>query len=420
MTPRILILSQYFWPESFQINALVDALEDAGADVTVLTGQPNYPDGKVFPEYRALSARRERFGKATDVFRVPIAPRGRASGVRLALNYLSFIVSASVIGPWLLRGRRIDVVFVFAPSPILQSIAGIALKTVKGAKLVTWVQDLWPQSLASTGFVTNPSLLAMVEEVVRWIYRHNDRLYGQSRAFVAEIEKLADGTPVEYFPNPGDSAFALSGALAPARLTLPAGFNVVFAGNLGTVQALDTVLDTATLLRDDAGIRFVLVGSGSRGSWLADEIARRGLANVILPGRFEMSAMPAILAQADALLVSMNRSPTLSQTIPSKLQAYLATGRPILGSLDGEGAALIREAGAGLTSAAEDAAALAENVRRLRAMDSWERARLGANGLSFYDRHFHPRRLAEQLITRFTELTTSTTKSQMTLKAADS
>lgn len=417
MTPRILILSQYFWPESFQINALVDALGDAGADVTVLTGQPNYPDGKVFPGYHALSVRRERYGKATDVFRVPIAPRGRASGVRLALNYLSFIASASLIGPWLLRRRPVDVVFVFAPSPILQSIAGVALKTFKGAKLVTWVQDLWPQSLMSTGHVTNPSLLSAVEELVRWIYRHNDRLYGQSQAFVAEIGKLAERTPVEYFPNPGDSAFAAGGSSQLAKLTLPAGFNVVFAGNLGTVQALDTVLDAATLLRDEADVRFVLIGSGSRGAWLAEEVARLGLANVMLPGRFEMSAMPAILSQADALLASMKRSPILSQTIPSKVQAYLAAGKPILASMDGEGAELVVQAGAGLASPAEDAAALATNVRRLRTMAPSERAGLGANGLSFYDRHFHPRRLAEQLIKRFNELTTSTNKSQMTFKA---
>ena len=402
---RVLILSQYFWPETFPINTLVEHLEAAGAQVTVLTGHPNYPDGAVFPGYRAASVRRESYGHQADVFRVPIISRGRASAVRLAGNYLSFVLSASILGPWMLRGRRMDVIFVYAPSPIVQSIPGMVLSRLKGAKLVTWVQDLWPQSLESTGFVTNKSLLTFAECIVGWIYRSNDLLLGQSTAFVSAIRRLAGSTPVEYFPNPGQASFTFADGNHPPRLALPAGFNVVFAGNLGTVQALETVLEAATILRAEPDVRFVLVGSGSRAGWVAEEVERRSLRNVVVAGRFEPEAMPGILCQATAVLVSLNKSQMLSQTIPSKLQTYLACGKPILASLDGEGADLVTTAGAGFASPAEDANALAENVLRLKRLSPNERLRMGAAGRRFYDRHFQPHVLAEQLLARFRELT---------------
>jgi glycosyltransferase involved in cell wall biosynthesis len=412
---RVLILTQYFWPESFPINALVRELEDAGAQVTVLTGQPNYPDGAVFEGYHAASVRRERFGRATEVIRVPILPRARASAFRLAGNYLSFVLSASVLGPWLLRGRPIDVVFVYAPSPIVQSIPGMVLKRFKRAKLITWVQDLWPQSLESTGFLKNKFLLSLAERVVRWIYRSNDRLMGQSRSFVAAIEHLAGRTPVEYFPNPAEDSFTRTDTTGQPRLTLPAGFNVVFAGNLGTVQALDTVLEAAAILRAEPDLHFVLVGSGSRSGWLADEVERRGLSNVLLPGRFDRDAMPSILSQADAVLVSLNRSRILAQTIPGKVQAYLAAGRPILASLDGEGAELVTASGAGFASPAEDARALAENVLRMKALRPEDRARMGAAGRTLYDRNYQPRVLAQHLLDRFRDITGKEPPSQLTL-----
>jgi hypothetical protein len=149
---RILILTQYYWPESFRINVLADCLQAAGGEVSVLTGQPNYPDGDVFPGYRALSVRREKRPSGVDVIRVPLVPRGRRSASRLAANYLSFVVSAAVFGTWLLRGRPFDIIFVYAPSPITQSIPAVFLGRLKGARVVTWVQDLWPESLASTVF----------------------------------------------------------------------------------------------------------------------------------------------------------------------------------------------------------------------------------------------------------------------------
>ncbi len=399
---KVLILSQYFWPESFRISEVAQSLHAEGCEVSVLTGQPNYPEGKVFAGYRAWSFGQEDFGHCT-VQRVPLIPRGRGSALRMVANYLSFVVSASTFGPWLLRGQRFDVIFVYGISPILQVLPGIVLRRTTGAALVPWVQDLWPQSLEVTGFLHNPRLLGLVARLVRWIYRRSDLLLVQSPGFVSLVESMAGGTPVEYHPNPGERAFQHRAEKPPA-LTLGPGFNVVFAGNLGTVQALDTVLAAAQRLSDLPSVTIVLVGSGSRSAWVQQQVQQLGLKNVQMPGRFAPEDMPGILAQASALLVSLARSPIMSQTVPSKLQAYLAAGKPIIASLDGEGARVVREAGAGVDCAAEDAAALADAVRALHGMPPDRLQRMGEAGRAYYEQHFEPDALARRLKQRFEQL----------------
>lgn len=396
---RVLVVSQHFWPESFRINDVVVDLTRVGCEVEVLTGQPNYPEGSVFPGYKALSMGRQAYGPGITVHRVPLAARGPGSAVRLAANYLSFIFSASILGPWLLRGRRFDAVFVYGTSPILQAIPAVLFKLRKRARLVIWVQDLWPESLEVTGFVRNKRLLGAVAAVVRWIYRRADLLLVQSEAFIPPVSAMAGGTRVVYHPNPGEAMqeHGAAGEAAP-RVPLDEGaFNVVFAGNLGTVQALETVVEAADRLREHADIRIVLVGGGSRAEWVQQEVSRRGLTNVQLPGKFPSASMPDLMRRASALLVTLSRQPILAQTVPSKLQTYLAGGTPIIASLDGEGARVVVEAGAGLACPAEDAGALATAVLRLRDMPAEERARLGAAGRQFFARHYEPLALAERL-----------------------
>ena len=400
---KILVLSQYFWPETFRITEVVQSLRDLGHEVTVLTGQPNYPGGVVPPGYSAASLCTQIRDGLT-IHRVPLVPRGHGSAVRLALNYLSFVVSAAMFGPWLLRGQHFDAILVYAPSPILQVIPAVWLKWVKGARLVTWVQDLWPKSLSATGFVRNSKILGAVAAVVRWIYRRNDLLLVQSQAFVEPVVRMAGRTPVAYHPNPGELAFSKPDTDRSCPLQLEPGFNVVFAGNLGTVQALDTVLAAAQLLRDERDVRFVLVGSGSRSEWLQQEVRRLGLDNVRMPGRFPPSDMPGILAQASAVLVSLTRDPIMSQTVPSKVQAYLAAGRPIIASLDGEGSRVVMEAGAGVTCPAQDAQALADAVRQLRDALPEKRQRMARCGRLYYEQHFEPKLLARRLVQILSEM----------------
>ena len=398
---KVLVVSQYFWPEVFRINEVVESLQGAGCEVVVLTGQPNYPQGNTYPGFRPLGLGQDRHAGCT-VFRVPLLPRGQSAAWRLAANYLSFVLSASTLGAWLLRGRRVDVVFVYGISPILQVLPGMVLRHLKGAALVAWVQDLWPDSLQATGYVQRPGLLAAVGKLVRWIYRRCDLILVPSRAFIQSIDAMASGrVPVAYHPNPGELAFSAPPDPGPPATVLPAGFNVMFAGNLGTVQSLDTLLDGAERLLGVQDVRLVLVGSGSRAAWVQAEIARRGLRNVSLPGRFEPEQMPSILAQASALVVSLNRGSTMDRTVPNKVQAYLAAGKPIIASLDGEGARIVTESGAGIACEAENVDQWVQAVLRVHAMSPAERAAMGAAGTAYYARHFEPTQLARQLVAHF-------------------
>ena len=401
---RVLVLSQYYWPESFRINEVVASLGRLGCHITVLTGQPNYPQGIVFDGYQAGSFGVQQHELDYSICRVPLIPRGRGGAIGLAANYLSFVLSAAVLGTWMLRKQQFDVIFVYAPSPIIQAIPAVWLALIKHAKLVTWVQDLWPQSLEATGFVRNRRVLAMVAMLVRWIYRHCDLLLVQSQAFISPVKAMAGNTPVLYHPNPGELASGQAGPLGPPALVLESGFNVVFAGNLGTVQALHTVLDAAELLLTHADVRIVLVGSGSRSEWLQQEVIRRKLRNVQLAGRFATEAMPAILAQASALLVSLARNPIMNQTVPSKMQAYLAAGKPIIASLDGEGVQVLKASGAGVSCPAEDAAALAAVVLKLKGLPVDALQRMGQAGQVYYRQHFDPDTLATKLMQHFSRV----------------
>jgi glycosyltransferase involved in cell wall biosynthesis len=217
---------------------------------------------------------------------------------------------------------------------------------------------------------------------------------------------MAGATPVLYHPNPGD-VLSRENSDGESALRLNPGFNVVFAGNLGTVQALDTILDAAERTRDRPDLWWVIVGSGSRGEWLQQQVKSRSLSQVVLPGRFPPEAMPKIFAQASALLVTLVRSPIMSQTVPSKIQAYLAAGRPVVAALDGEGARVVVEAGAGVACPSEDAAALSKAVLDLAALPESERLRMGNAGREYYREHFDPEGLLVKLLEHFRTLRAS-------------
>lgn len=394
---KLLIISQYFWPESFRINEVAKTLQGKGIEVEVLTGKPNYPRGEMFDEYRAWGCQRETH-QGIAINRIPLLARGN-SGWRLALNYLSFILSGLLFAPWMLRKKRFDVIFIYAPSPILQAIPAIFLGWLKGCPVVLWVQDLWPESLSATGHVRNRAVLKLVERVVRFIYRHVDLLLVQSRAFEAPVRVLASDTPIVYYPNSVDDTFAM-----PATDETPPvdgfgeGFSVMFAGNVGTAQAVEVIVEAAALLKEYADVHFVVLGEGSRWEWMRQEAQKRELNNLHLPGRFPVETMPGFMQKASALLVTLSDQEIFRATIPSKVQAYLAAGRPILACLNGEGASLVTAAGAGLAVPAEDGHALAEAVLRLYRMPPQEREAMGARGRLYYAQHFAHDMLVDQLI----------------------
>jgi glycosyltransferase involved in cell wall biosynthesis len=395
---RVLIVSQYFWPEGFRINDLVQSLVARGVAVDVLTGKPNYPEGKIYPGYRAAGSMRE-FWQGANIFRVPVFPRGFRSGLRLFLNYLSFMFSGAIVGAWQFRNTKSDVIFVYAPSPLLQALPALLIGWIKRIPVVVYVQDLWPESLEATGYVRNPLAIRMVELLVTLIYRRSDLILVSSRPFKDSIEKFLPSAEIVYYPNSVDVSFCdPDNGLKPDVPALDEGFCVVFAGNVGAAQAVYVISEAAERLRGHGDIRLVVLGAGSELEWMRARIAELGLNNLFLAGRFPVEAMPNLLSRADVLLVTLADQQIFAATVPNKIQAYMAVGRPIIASMNGEGARLVQEADAGISVPAEDGAALADAILKLHSIPAEDRDRLGKNGRHYYRQHFDHEQLVEALI----------------------
>lgn len=395
---KILIVSQYFWPENFRINDIAHELVQRGHSVQVLTGIPNYPAGIVFEAYRQNP---DAFGHydGVTVWRIPMLARGKGF-VRLLLNYISFVVGGCIFGPWKLRGQCADVIFVFGLSPVTLALPAILLGRIKRVPVVMLVLDLWPETLAAIGVVRSPRVLGWVGHLVRFIYDRCTLLLGQSRGFLDNIGKYcADTSKIRYFPSWAEEVFNQPHLVSAPEVSVREGvFNVLFAGNVGEAQDLPAVLSAAELLKHNATIRWLIVGDGRKFDWLREEVERRDLHDsVSIFGRFPVERMPSFYAHADALLVSLKKDPVFSLTIPAKVQSYLMAGVPLIGMLDGEGAKVITEAKAGLVCPAGNAGALASAVLELAAMDPEQRYQLGANGCSFAQKEFSRGLLMDRL-----------------------
>jgi len=388
---RILVLTQYFWPESFRINDVAEGLASRGHQVTVYTGLPNYPTGRFFDGYGFLGPFNQKF-RQTEVRRVPLLPRGGGGPIRLALNYLSHAFMATLLAPF---QKKCDVILVFEPSPMTIGIPARVLRALKGAPLVFWVQDLWPESLSATGAVRSRAVLALVDRLIKWIYRGCDRVLVQSEAFIPSVE--AHGVPrerIHYLPN---SAEAFYRKVSVEKSDLPEGFRVLYAGNIGAAQDFPTILRAAELLRDETRIRWIIVGDGRMRAWVESEVKNRKLGNVTLLGQRPPEEMPRLFAQADVLLATLRREPIFAYTIPSKIQSYIACGRPVVAALEGEGSRIIREAAAGWTVTPEDPQALAEAVRSASRLSKAELDAMGGRGEAWFRQHFDRETLLSRL-----------------------
>ena len=386
---RLLVVSQYFWPENFRINDFVAEMVTRGHQVTVLTGIPNYPEGTVNPDFlREPEKFREWSG--AEIIRVPIFVRGQGP-LRLVINYASFLISASLGGVWKLRGRSFDVIFVCQLSPVTSALPAVLLRSIKRTPLVMWVLDLWPDSLSAVGAIRSKWILSLVGWFVAFIYQHCDLILAQSRSFKSSIQRLAgDEMRVEYFPSWAESIFS-NGRVERAEEipASPKSFNVMFAGNIGDAQDFPSILRAAEILHDQPDIRWWIVGDGRAAGWVAAEIERRHLTGkVIMLGRYPLERMPSFFKHADALLVTLRDEPIFSMTIPGKIPVYLATGIPIVAMLNGEGARLISESSSGLVSSAGNAQGLAQSILKLHQMSPDERKEIGVAAARTYKRDF--------------------------------
>jgi len=384
---RILILSQWFQPESFYKGvSFAQELIKLGHEVEVLTGFPNYPGGKLYDGYRIKLFQREVIG-GIPVIRVPLYPSHDGNSIKRILNYASFALSASLLGVLLVK--RPDVVYVYHP-PATVGLPALFLRFFHHTPFVYDIQDLWPDTLEATGMVNNRIAIWMVQEWCRLIYSQAAKIVVLSPGFREML--IRRGVPehkIEVIYNWCEDSKIQSTTQnedLSRKLGMAGRFNVVFAGTMGKAQALDAVLEAAGLLCDKSPrIQFVFVGGGIDVNRLKDEAAEQGLTNVRFLSRRPPSEIGDILNLGDVLLVHLRNDPLFRITIPGKTQAYMASGRPILMGVRGDAKVLVEKAGAGLACTPEDPQDIADAVEKFYNMTRKELDLMGQSGKMFYE-----------------------------------
>lgn len=399
---RILILTQWYPPEPATLmHEMAQELQALGHQVQVLTGFPNYPNGILSEGYKLRPWQREQFD-GVELIRTWLYPDHSQSGLKRILNYLSFAMSAALLGGFL--AKRPDVIFVYHP-PMTVAIPAWVLSRIWRVPFVYQIQDMWPETLTATGMLNNPRLLALVAKFARWVYRQAEHILVISTGFKNNL--LHKGVPDDkisvvsnwvdanvYCPQARDAAYA-------AELGIDGTFNVMFAGNMGKAQALETVVEAAELLQDEPSIRFVLVGDGIAFAQLQAMAKQKGLKNVSFLGRFRPDQMPQLYALADVLLIHLHDDPLFRITIPHKTFVYMAVQKPIVTAVAGDTTAVIEQAQAGLACPPQDAAALAATVKKMWGMEQEALQKMGDNGretvLKKYNRPYLVQKIATLL-----------------------
>ncbi len=384
MKTRVLMLSQWFDPEpTFKGLVFARELVRQGFEVEVITGFPNYPGGKVYAGYKITWIQREMID-GVSVTRLPLYPNHDQSAIKRVLNYASFAVSALFYG--LFFAKRPDVIYAYHP-PLTVGLSSCLIRRIRGVPLVYDIQDMWPDSLRVTGMMTSPSALKLVARVCDWVYSSADQLVVLSPGFKRLlVQRGVPESKIEVIYNWADEF-----ALRSPKGRLPPDFppadrlKLVFAGNMGKAQALDTVIDAAQTLKAMASrVSIVLMGGGVEEARLRERCKFLGLDNIVFLSSAPMAEVGTVLAAADALLVHLGNDPLFEITIPSKTQAYMSVGKPLLMAVSGDAADLVVQSNSGLTVASENPSALAHAAQQLADMPLSELEAMGERARLFY------------------------------------
>ncbi len=377
---KILVICQHYWPENFRVTEICEALAERGHQVTALVGLPNYPTGVIPEAYRhGQNRRQERNGvQIRRCFEI-----GRRPGkVGLAVNYVSYMVSASVKA--LLMKRDYDVIYAFSTSPVLMSLPAALLRCFTSKKYMIYVLDIWPACLAAMNVYEGSFLYAFMKRVSKWVYRKADLLIYSSKRFQGYLKEVHDITvPDEcYMPQFADDIFEMQ--LPPKASSQEK--QLVFAGNIGKVQAVEVLIQAAELLRTEP-VHWHIVGDGSNTESCRALVQQLHLEEkVTFHGRKPLEEMPKYYAMADAMLVSMRNDLSVNDTLPGKVQSYMAAGKPVLGSIAGETAYVLEKAQCGLCAPPDDPQAFADVVRAFLQRD--DAVQMGLNGQKYYQKYF--------------------------------
>ena len=361
---HILVISQYFYPEQFRINDMCAEWVKRGYKVTVLTGYPNYPEGKYYDGYGWFKRIRQRW-KGVDIIRIPLTARGQGS-VKLALNYFSFVVTG-FFWAWTTRIKA-DYVFTFEVSPMTQALIGTWYSKRRKIPNYLYVQDLWPENVEIVTGIHSPLVIKPIEAMVNHIYKHCDVIFATSPSFVKEIQKRVkdDKKKVKYLPQYAEEFYKPVERKVVPEIPDDDSFKIIFTGNIGKAQGLDILPKTAKLLKGKENVKFVIVGDGRDKENFLQQIVDNDVRDMfVMVDRQPPERIPELLAACDAAFISFMADPLFEKTIPAKLQSYMACGMPIIAAANGETKRIIEEAQCGLCTPIKDTKLLSNGIRKL-------------------------------------------------------
>lgn len=394
---HILVVSQYFFPEQFRVNDICLEWINRGYKVTVLTGIPNYPKGEFYSGYGFFKKRKEIWN-GINIIRIPILARGNKS-IQLVLNYVSFVISGFF---WKLFTRiQADLVFIYEQSPIFQAYPGLWYAKKNNIPVYLYVMDLWPDNIKVVANVKNRALLNTISSMVNSIYSRSNTILTSSNAFRTEIIKRGQPSNKVYFwPQYAEEFYTVTSINDIGKNSIDSNrFNIIFTGNIGRAQGLLVLVDCIEYLEtSDSRICFNLVGEGRFLNELVELIEIKGYQSYFnFIGQIPAINIPGVIAACDCTFISLDANPLFDLTIPAKLQSYMACGKPVLGSINGEVQDIIRSANCGYVADAGDAISLAKNIKSLLNRSDMEKKEMGENALIYFNNHFRKKLLMDKM-----------------------
>lgn len=393
---HILVISQYFFPENFRINDICKQWVAKGYKVTVVTGIPNYPQGKFFKGYGFFKKRNEVY-EGINIIRLPIIARGNSS-IRLVLNYLSFVISGGI---WSLFSKvKPTHVFIFEVSPMTQALPGVWFARRKNVPCLLYVQDLWPENVEIVTGIKNPLIIQSIGKMVDYIYKHSTKILTTSNSFINAIENR--GVPrdkIQFWPQYAEDFYQEISNKSDNKIAEK--LSIVFTGNIGTAQGLEILPLVAAKLKDmnlPKKIVFTLVGDGRYKSELKKLIINQKVEEYFtFIDRQPAEQIPMILSKHDIALLTLANDKLFSMTIPAKLQSYMACGMPIIGSVNGESAKIIEESEAGMSSSSGDIEGFVHNIYSFANLSKQDLNEMSISSKKYYQKHFHKDMLLNQM-----------------------
>lgn len=393
MKKRILVITQYFYPENFRINDLCLELKNRGNEITVLTGLPNYPKGEYFEGY-SNKGNCDEVWNDIPVYRCKLRPR-KTGSLNLVRNYISFVKEANKKLKEL-EDKEFDLIYVFEVSPITVALPAIKFKKKKHISVIINIQDLWPENIIAVTGIHNSVVIGLVNRMVNYIYKNCDLILTASPSFVSKIQdRIEDKDKVRYWPQYA----TVEKTDEEANIYDKEYFNIVFTGNIGEAQGIDLAIEAARELKEEK-ICWHFIGEGRSKEKLEKLVEEYGLEDTVkFYGFHPESEIPKYLKDADAALLILKPNPVFEMTIPAKLQTYMACGIPIIGCVSGEGKKIIEEADAGMTTDKISVKALVEVCKKIIALDNNSYRRLAENsyryGKKFFDKNIIINRLVK-------------------------